>query len=219
LKFFSKIEFASRERLLTPMLFSAVVLLLFAFIMPEAPQEWQLRMLVAQGMIGSFFAIQIALSRAFEAESQDRVFDMIRVSPVNSSAYIGAKIVHLALFGWITYFLTLLMASVLQGLSPPSLWSIPCLGVGALVVLGLSALGLLIGLITLKAQTKQILFPLIYFPLCTPVLIASSEFLSAYLENPVWNEFSRGWMILLLAFDAIYLTLAWLMGSEVISGD
>ena len=219
LKHFMHQEFAARERVITPLLFAAVILLLFAFTLPEPPPEWQVRMLVAQCLISSFFALQIALSRAFESESQDRVFDMLRTSPLNGTAFITAKLTHVIIMGAATLLMTVVITSTMQGFSPPGLSHPASLAMGVLTLVGLSSLGVLLAVITLKAQAKQVLFPLLYFPLCTPVLIAGSEFLCRFLEKPVWDDTSQGWFIVLAAFDVIYLTLAVLMGSDAVSAE
>lgn len=219
LKHFMRVEFSQRERLITPLFFGAVVLLLFAFTIPELSAELRTRMMVAECLISSFFALQIALSRAFEVEAQDRVFDMIRTSPIEATSFISAKLIHVTVMGLTTLVLTVIAAATFQGFSSERLFSPTTLGLGLLTVVGLASLGVLLAAITLRAQAKQVLFPLLYFPLSTPVLIAASEFLSRYLEKPVWDETAKGWLIMLAAFDVIYLTLAILMGADAVASD
>lgn len=217
LKHFMRVEFSARERLITPLFFGAIVLLLFAFTLPDQAGEWRIRMIVAQCLISSFFALQITLSRAFEVEGQDRVFDMIRVSPVHGTAFITAKLTHVTLIGTTTMVLTVAAAALFQGFDAAGFLHPLTLILGLLTVLGLSALGVLLSAITMRAQAKQVLFPLLYFPLSTPVLISASEFLCQFLEKPVWDETTRGWFIMLAAFDAIYVTLAVLLGADAVS--
>lgn len=217
MKHFIRSEFAAVERLLTPLFFGAVVLLLFAFTVPEPPPELRTRMFVAQALVSTFFALQIALSRAFEMESQDRVFDMIRTQPIDAVAFIFAKFCHVLLVGGATLIMTAAFSILLQG-QPISLFADPMLlGFGFMMLAGLSGLGVLLAAITLRAQARQILFPLLYFPLSTPVLIASSEGLCQWLERPVWNETLRGWFIMLAAFDVIYVTLTLLLGADTVA--
>ena len=214
---FLRNEFAASERLLTPLFFGAVVLLLFAFTIPEPPPELRIRMFVAQCLISTFFALQIGLSRAFEVESQDRVFDMIRTQPVDGIAFVLAKFAHVVLVGGSTLIMTSAVSMILQG-QKLSLFADPVvLGLGVLMLVGLSGLGVLLSAVTLRAQARQILFPLLYFPLSTPVLIASAESLCRWLEKPVWDETMRGWMIMLLAFDVIYVTLTALLGADAVA--
>lgn len=216
---FLKNEFAASERLLTPLFFGAVVLLLFAFTIPEPPPELRIRMFVAQCLVSTFFALQIGLSRAFEVESQDRVFDLIRTQPVNGVAFIAAKFFHVLLVGASTLIMTSAISIILQG-QKLSLFADPViLGLGFLMLAGLSGLGVLLSAVTLRAQARQILFPLLYFPLSTPVLIASAESLCRWLEKPLWDETMRGWMIMLVAFDVIYVTLTLLLGADAVTTD
>lgn len=218
-KHFMRTEFAAMERLLTPLFFGAIVLLLFAFTIPEPPPELRIRMFVAQALVSTFFALQITLSRAFETESQDRVFDMIRTQPVDAVAFIFAKFFHVLLVGGSTLIMTSVFSIVLQG-QPMGLFSDGILwGFGFMMLAGLSGLGVLLAAITLRAQARQILFPLLYFPLSTPVLIASSEGLCRWMERPIWDETIRGWFIMLAAFDVIYITLTVLLGVDTIGAE
>lgn len=216
---FLRNELAAPERLLTPLFFGAVVLLLFAFTIPEPPPEMRIRMFVAQCLVSTFFALQIGLSRAFETESQDRVFDMIRTQPVDGVAFITAKFFHVLLVGGSTLIMTSVVSIIMQG-QKLSLFADPVImGMGVLMLAGLSGLGVLLSAVTLRAQARQILFPLLYFPLSTPVLIASAEGLCRWLEQPIWDETQRGWMIMLGAFDVIYITLTLLLGADAVTSD
>jgi heme exporter protein B len=209
-----RVDFSSRDRLITPVFFAAIILLLFSFAIPEAEPSMRSRVMVAESQLAIFFALQIALSRAFEAERVDRVYDHLRLSPIASSAFITAKLLHVIFIGGFTVLCTALMAVLLQGQDPSIVADPIILGAGVLTLLGLTGLGVLVAAITVRAEGHQILFPLIYFPLSVPVLISSTEALTQWIETHQWNDTLRGWSVVLIAFDAIYLTMAVLLGAE-----
>jgi heme exporter protein B len=209
-----RLDLSAKERLITPLFFAAIILLLFSFAIPEMDPLFRLRVTVAETQLSIFFALQIALSRAFEPEGQDRVFDHLRASPVSSSAFIVAKILYVLLIGTCTMLATLLLATILQGQDFGTLFDPVVLGVSFLTLGGLSGLGILLASITSRSDARQIIFPLLYYPLSVPVLISSTETLTLWLETHQWDDTCRGWMIILTAFDVIYVTLAFLLGGE-----
>ena len=66
-----KVDMSSPERLVTPIFFAVVVLLLFSFAIPEQDPSIQVRMMIAQTQMAIFFALQLTFSRAFESERTD----------------------------------------------------------------------------------------------------------------------------------------------------
>ncbi len=209
-----KIDFAAKERLITPVFFAAIILLLFSFTIPEQPPEMRSRIIIAESLLAVFFAMQIALSRTFESERLDRVFDHIRVSPINSSAFIFAKMFHVFIVGGCITLFTLGLSLVLQGQDVSIAFDPVVLGGCFLTLLGLSGLGVLLAGITFRADGQQVLFSLLYFPLSVPVLLCSSEGLVQWLDTRRWDDTMRGWSTMLIAFDAIYLTMSFLLGPE-----
>jgi heme exporter protein B len=208
------VDLSSRDRLITPVFFAAIILLLFSFAIPEQEPSMRSRVMVAESQLAIFFALQIAFSRAFEAERNDRMYDHLRLSPISSSAFITAKMLHVLFIGGITVLFTGILAVILQGQDLGLLTDPVVIGSAILSLLGLAGLGVLLAAITLKAEGQQILFPLLYFPLSVPVLLCSTEALTQWLETHQWNETLRGWSVMLIAFDAIYLTMAILLGAE-----
>ena len=209
-----RVDFSAKERLITPVFFAAIILLLLSFAIPEQPPTMRSRMMIAESLLAVFFALQIALSRAFEAERTDRVFDHIRLSPVDSSAFITAKLLHVLLVGGGVTFFTLILSLLLQGQDLSLVTDPVVFGGFTLTLIGLAGLGVLLAAITLRAEAQQILFPLLYFPLSVPVLLCSSEALVQWLETRKWDDTMRGWSVMLIAFDAIYLTMTVLLGTE-----
>jgi heme exporter protein B len=80
---------------------------------------------------------------------------------------------------------------------------------------GISAPGTLYSAMTSQAKAKQMLLPLLLFPLIVPVLLASVEATSlAILGDPMAQ--SSFWIKLLAAFDIIYWSLCGLLFDRVV---
>jgi len=209
-----RVDISYPERLITPLFFAAIVLLLFSFAIPEQDTTIQPRMVIAQTQLAIFFALQLTFSRAFESERSDRVFEHLRLAPIDSSAFTVSKILHVLIIGSLTMICTAVLSIILQGQDLAVITDPIFVGASILALVGLAGLGVLLAAITLRADGQAILFPLLYFPLSVPVLLSSTEALAAWMERRVWTDSLRSWSTILIAFDAIYLTLAILLAPE-----
>ena len=211
-----RVDISSKERLITPIFFALIILMLFSFAIPEPDAAMRSRMMVAESQLAIFFALQIAFSRTFEYERLDRTFDHLRLSPISSSAFITSKIIHVLFIGGGTMVCTAILSVILQGQAISQLADPVVFGAALLTLLGLTGIGVLLASITLNAEGHQILFPLLYFPLSVPVLLCSTEGLIHWLDSRTWDSTMRGWSVMLIAFDVIYLTLTILLGTETV---
>jgi len=209
-------EWREKERLVSPLLFAAVIQLLFAFSVGSVDGELSRKIFLAQTFLTVFLALQVSFVRVFEPDMQDKVFDLIRTYPVSFDAWYLAKTFLVICFGALILIPTIILGAIFQSQAGAQLLSIPLAAVAVLTLFGLAPLGVLLSALTMRATAKQILFPLIYFPLTTPVLLAAVNACDLYLANGVLNESVRGWLIILVAFDTIYFTLGYLLFREVV---
>ena len=122
--------------------------------------------------------------------------------------YLG-KMVGNALFLLILLLLLLPMFALMFGIHLGGVW----LPLGAVIlagVLGFSALGTLLGAITASLRGKEVLLPLLLFPLMVPVLIMEVQLTGAILDGEPLAGQVR-WLGLLGLFDALYLTVSYLV--------
>jgi heme exporter protein B len=209
------VEASNRERLISPLLFSTTILLLFSFAVGEVDKALKVKMYLAQTYLTGFFALQIAYGRIFDPYNQDRVFDLMRCYPVDYSAWFLGKYVLVLATSCLILFPTMLISAFLN--HDPNqvllskeifLFSLLCLG-------GLTAIGVLLSALTLKATARQIVFPLLYFPLTAPVLLAAVQG-SLMLYDQENSDSVREWALLLVGFDVIYFTLGMLLYSLLV---
>ncbi|TWW09985.1 hypothetical protein E3A20_08900 [Planctomyces bekefii] len=211
-----KAELADLERLISPVLFAITMLLLFAFAIGEVDETLRAHMYLAETFLTLFFALQLAFSRLFEPDRQDRVFDMMRSYPVSHTSWFLAKYILVIVMGLTTLIPTMLFGAFINQTARTPLFSWSVLGIASLALAGLAALGVLLSALTLKATARQMLYPLIYFPLTTPVLLAAVQASLTVMEKSPDAGLTRSWLGLLLAFDVIYLTLGILLYSELV---
>jgi heme exporter protein B len=211
------VEWASSERWLSPLLFAVTVLILFAFAFGRVEPQFLPQMFIAATFLTAFFALQIAFSRILEPDMQDRVFEQLRSYPVSPTAWFLSKYLVVTALGVLILMPTLLMANLFLNEGRDSLLDSSIMGIALIALLGLGALGVLLSTMMMRSNAKQILYPLIYFPLTTPVLLAAVESSRAHLvDGSSLEKLLSSWLGLLVIFGIMYFTLSLLLFGELV---
>jgi heme exporter protein B len=87
--------------------------------------------------------------------------------------------------------------------------------VAILGTIGFSVLGTLFSAVTLRARARELLLPLVLFPLMIPVILATVRSMSIFLAAGDMQE-ALAWIRLLGGFDVIFLTAGFLIFEWVI---
>jgi heme exporter protein B len=201
------IESRSRELIATAAFFAVACVLVFAVSLVRegrAPDD------VAAGVlwIGIAFSGTLTLGRLFERE---RVHDTLRtllLAPIERPAvYVGKLLAVVMLMSGVGALLLpftglLFDQAVLRAL--PGLIAALLLG-----ILGYAAVGTLFAAMLGRSRSRDVLLPVLLYPMSVPVLIAGVRATSALLApaGPDW-ETARLWIGVLAAFDTVFVTLA-----------
>jgi heme exporter protein B len=209
-----KAEFAEKDRLISPLLFAATMLILFSFAVGEVSNEIVIKIHLAQTFLTMMLALQTSFSRIFDPDERDRVFELLQTYPLNHYAWFLGKYFLVLLLGLSIVVPTMIFSGILHDSPTIHLLNPMVFLVAGLSLIGLVALGVLLSALTLKASGKEVLFPLLYFPLATPILLAavqsSANFLDPNIQTAPWQ-----WVGLLCSFDVVYFTLGLLLFGEL----
>ncbi len=207
------IELRGRETILASVVFALLVLVIFNFafdLRVENVAE------VAPGVlwVTVTFAGVLALGRSFARERDRRTLDGLLLAPVDRSALYLAKAI--ASFGAmlvvevvaVPAFIALFNVSV----------SLPLLIAGLVLgTLGLAGVGTLFAAIAAHTRAREILLPLLLFPIQVPVILATVNASGAAIHVPgVQPADPAQWLGMLVAFDALFLSLSVLLFAYVI---
>ncbi|SMF29614.1 heme exporter protein CcmB [Pseudobacteriovorax antillogorgiicola] len=215
-----KVEWATPERWLSPLLFAITVLVLFSFAVGQLEGPEVAHLLVAETFLTAFFSLQISFSRSLDPDMQDRVFDVLRTYPISSSAWFLGKYLLVLVMGTLILIPTMILSSFFYAKSGVSLVDWSLIGVALTALAGMSALGVLLSTMTMRSGSKQILYPLLYFPLTTPVLLSAVESSKAILiKNESLDMLLSSWLGLLIIFGIIYFTLGLLLFGELVKAE
>jgi heme exporter protein B len=91
----------------------------------------------------------------------------------------------------------------------------PAGGVMLLGSIGFVALGTFYASMASRSRAREVLLPLLLFPMLIPVLLASSEATSSLLAGDPMRD-AGAWVRLLAAFDVIFLVASFLAFDHVI---
>jgi heme exporter protein B len=214
--------FRQREQFLTSILFALVVILLFAFVWTDLARADHVSIILGEVYLTIFFALQLSFMRSFEIEAQDGVFSLMRLYPIGPSLWFLTKFLHVFLYGLMLSVVTLGLALFVHEGTLMIGWE--SLG-GSLLILvmsvgGLAAIGTLLAVMTLQAEARHLLYPVLYFPMTIPVLLAGVEAMRVVVQgNPDWGFLWGSWLGLLAMFFGVYILLGLLLYGELVGVD
>jgi heme exporter protein B len=192
--------------------FAALMLFTFGFALgPDAPaaagQPGGLLRLVAPGLVwvAILFAGVLAVDRSFQLEAERGGLEALRLYPGDRKAiYFGKLCANLVVLFALEAVL-LPVAGVLYGLD---LWPrLPgIIAVAVLGTVGFAAMGTFYAALTAQLRARQVLLPLLLFPVLIPVVIAAVKASTLALHGDPMGEYGS-WMRLLAAADVLFVTV------------
>ena len=215
-----KAEWSNSERWLSPLLFAITMLVLFSFAIGSIEPEFAVKIYVAETFLTALYALQISFSRILDPDNQDRVFELLRTYPIHPSAWFMSKYILVLIMGSLIVFPTMLLANFFLGSTGVDLLRGLVFLIAFFVISSLASIGLLLSTMTMRSGSKQILYPLLYFPLTTPVLLSAVEASKAVIiRNHGISDLTGSWLGLLMIFGIIYFTLGVLLFGELVKAE
>lgn len=204
-------ELRSRELLGAMLVFSALVILVFNFALDL---QVQLRATLSSGVlwVTLAFAGTLGLNRSMAMERERGGLDGLLLAPVDRSAlYFGKAIANL---------LFILVVAVIMIPFFGALYNVNLLHPGVLLVVllgatGYSAVGTLLAAMAVQTRTRDVLLPILLFPVVLPVLIAAVKASNGYLQALNAAEVAP-WINLLLVYDVIFVAVAMMVFEYVV---
>ena len=203
-----RLEWRTKESLLVMVVFALLVLTLFSFAFGPGGGSGENARAVQAGIlwISFLFACVIGLSRTMSVERESAGFSAMYLSPSDPSALYLGKVVSVAVLMGI---MELVGFAVLAVLYQANVWK--SAGALALVAIsatvGIAAAGTLFSAMSARTRTREVLLPVLMFPVLVPVLIAAVKATEAHLGGGGWVN-SRDWIRLILVYDVVFLVAA-----------
>jgi heme exporter protein CcmB len=200
------IETRTREIFFTTVFFALACVLVFAFGFVRDGRPVQD---AAAGIlwIAIAFSGTLALGRAFERERQGETLRALLISPIDRPAlYVGKLLGILALLAAVETLVVPLVALMFQArLFDHALLMIGLLAAGTL---GFAAVGTLFAAMLVRARSRDVMLPVLLYPITVPVIIAGVRGTAALLQPEADEPMARAWLAMLVFFDVVFVTLA-----------
>ena len=207
------VDLRSFRRVVAVGLFGAMTLLLFSFAAGT-------NSVVLQGQaagylwLALFLSSTLALSESFRVELEDDALEGLSLLPVDPRALYYGKAVANLLFLLALSLILVPLSFVLYG---PVL-ALPLIDLIGLLVFGLAGLagpGTLYSAMTSRARGRDVMLPLLLFPLVVPVLVAGVKGTALVFSGDPMNQYGS-WLALLIVFDLVYWSLCGLLFGKVL---
>ena len=204
-------ELRTREIATSVLVFGLLVIVIFNFAFD--PDQYTLR-LVAPGIlwVAFTFAGVLGLNRTFATEKENQCLEGLMLCPVERHTIYWGK-----LAGSFTFML------IVEAIITPIfliLFNIPIFMprlalIIVLATVGFSSVGTLFSALSANTKARDIMLPLLFFPIVVPVIIAAVEATGMILEGKSWADMLN-WVGIIVAFDAIFLVVSALVFQFVI---
>ncbi len=196
-----RLEWRSREAINSMLFFALLVVVIFSFSFDPVAEESRH---IVGGIIwvAFLFAAVVALNQTWARELRNQVLDAYRVSPAPDNSLFLAKVLGNFIF-----------VSALEALMTPLFiifYNLRALGPAwqlvPLAIFGTWALvinGTFFAAMSLRTRHREIMLPLLLFPISIPAIMAMVQATTAILTG---EESARFWILLLLTYDVVFTT-------------
>jgi heme exporter protein B len=207
------LEWRSRARANALVFFALASVLLFSFAL--GPDTTFLRHAAGGTLwLAILLASVLALGESFRVEQENAALDGLRLAPADARALFLAKAlanaVLLVLVGAVILPVLFALASVDAVLGLGRLAGVLVLG-----CLAIAAPGTVYAAIASHARSRDVLLPLLLFPLLIPAVVAAAKATSLVFEGDPMLQ-SGSWLGLLGAFNLVYWSLGFALFPRVV---
>ncbi len=202
------LELRTKEILTAMAVFALLAAVIFNFAFSPSPAQ-ALALLPGMVWVTLAFAATLGLSRSFVLERDQQCLEALRLFPIDRSLiYLGKATANL-LFLLLVAALILPAMAALSGIALGSRL-LPLAAVLLLGSVGLVAVGTIFAAMSVHTRIREVLLPVLLFPIASPVLIAGVKATAGILAGRPLQTVLPGLRIL-AAFDVMFLVLGYLV--------
>jgi len=196
------LELRSRDIIVSVLVFGFLVVVVFNFALNVTPRQVTE---LAPGILWVAFAFAgtLAMNRAFVREKEQGGLEGLLLAPVSRDAVFLGKALVSFLFMLTVEAVLLPVFAAMLGFSAFSFILILTI---VLATLGFATVGTLFSAIAVQTRSREIMLPVLFFPIILPVLIAAVEASSQAIGGATSVGLNR-WLPLIAVFDALFLVI------------
>ncbi len=199
-------EIRTREVLTSIVVFAILVIVIFNFAFGGDERAVKT---VAPGILWATFAFSgiLSLNRSFMMEKEEDCIEGLMVSPISREA------IYLGKFAGNLFFILLIQLVVIPVFSLLfNLWlfSFEFILVTLMATLGFAAVGTLFSAMAVNTRARELILPVLFFPIVTPVIIAAVNASLLILEGKGFSAITD-WLGIIAAFFVIFFVASYLV--------
>jgi heme exporter protein B len=155
------------------------------------------------------FSIILGINKSMAKEFENKGIEFLITSPIDKEFIIIAKFISNLIFITFSSFFILLFNNIILNYD---LFEFSFFILVISINIGFSIIGTITYLLFSKVRGKEILSPMLFIPLITPLLMGGSVLTSQIIENDIKNI---SWFGLIIAYDLLFFLIG-LMISNII---
>ncbi len=192
------LELRTKDIVVSALVFALLVIVVFNFAITPTPQTVAF---VAPGILWIAFTFGgvLGLNRSIALERESGGMHALMLAPVSRDLIFFGKMLGSLLFMLLVEVIVFPVFAVLYNFSLLLPGLIP---VAALATVAIATIGTLFSAIAANTRSREVMLPLLFFPIVVPAVIAAVEASTAVIQGG--SPFDR-WLPFLLAFDALFL--------------
>ena len=204
-----RIEGRRHDNVAAAAMYAIVCLLIFNFAL-DAPGTDATRLVPGLIWVTITYGATVGFGRTFAQEHERGNLDALLAAPLDRSILYAAKLLGNLALTAVLIVLTVALTTVFFTVAFDPLALLLSLVLGTL---GLAAAGTLLSALAAQTRAREVLLPVLLFPITVPALLAAVHSTAAALQGRMaWGGAGDApWLHLLIAFDLIYVVLSWLV--------
>ncbi len=164
--------------------------------------------------LAMLFSGVLAFNRSFQVELEGGALEPLLLYPGPRWTIFAGKLLGNMMFLTLMVVIVAAVGIVLFGVRIPDDWP-KLLGVFALGIIGMVVLGTFYASMASRSRAREVLLPLLLFPMLVPVLLAATTASKAILGADLMHE-AGAWIKLLAAYDLVFLIATFIAFEHVI---
>ncbi len=206
-------EFRTKQMLNSMVIFALLVIVIFSFAFGNEATIFVPNLnkkivdLLAPGMlwISFTFAGMLGLSRSFAGEKEEGCLEGLKLCPAERSEIYNGKVLSNAVLMFLMELATLPIFVVLFSYEIKNIFGL--IVVIILGTFGFIFVGTLLSALTVNTRTREILLPVILFPVLIPVILSAVSATGIMLSNGNFSDVA-GELQILVVYDLIFFVVA-----------
>ena len=204
-------ELRTKDILSSMLVFAALAVVIFQFAFDLRADNARL-VLPGVVWIAITFSGVLGLNRSFILEQDRGSMEGLLLAPMDRSVIYFGKLIGNLLFIFAVELVLLPLASIFFNvwIVTPSVLLVVFLG-----TIGFAAVGTLFAALSVNTRAREVMLPILLFPIMVPVLIAGVRAMGALLDGETLQDVAQ-WLRLLVAYDVIFIAAAFLLFDFVV---